>query len=125
MSINTNTHDEIMRELLSDPESREYWERTKFARAIAKQIIRYRAQHGLSQTALARRIGVSQPVVARWELGEHEPSVSTLRKLSRTLGMRFTIDIYPANVSPAGFPELDESAQRITSDGVEILLLAS
>ncbi len=125
MSINTNTHDEIMRELLSDPESREYWERTRFARAIAKQIIRYRAQHGLSQTALARRIGVSQPVVARWELGEHEPSVSTLRKLSRTLGMRFTIDIHPANVSPAGFPELNESAQRITSDGVEMLLLAS
>lgn len=125
MTINTNTHDEIMRELLSDPGSQEYWERTKFARAIAKQIIKYRAQHGLSQTALARRIGVSQPVVARWELGEHELSVSTLRKLSRTLGMRFTIDIHPANVSPTGFPEIDDGAERITSDGVEMLVLAS
>lgn len=125
MSIKTNSHEEVMGEILSDPGSREYWERTEFARAMARQIVRSRARHGLSQTALARRIGVSQPVVARWEVGEHEPSVSTLRKLSRTLGMRFTIDIRPAGVSPAGFPQIDDSAQRITSDGVEMLVLAS
>lgn len=125
MSIDTNSHDEIMRELLSDPGSQEHWERTEFARAMAKQIIKYRAQHGLTQTALARRIGVSQPVVARWELGEHELSVGTLRKLSRTLGMRFTIDIHPVHVAPTGFPEIDDTAQRITFDGVEMLLLAS
>ena len=125
MTTNTTTsHDEIMQELLRDPGSKEYWERTKFARAVANQIIKYRAQHGLSQTALARLIGVSQSVVGRLELGEHEPTISTLRKLSRTLGIRISIDIHPSSRSYTGFPVIDDSAERITSDGVEMLVLA-
>ncbi|MGH9009710.1 MAG: helix-turn-helix transcriptional regulator [Acidimicrobiia bacterium] len=35
------------------------------ARAVAIEVVKFRAEHGLSQSALAKRLGVSQPVVAR------------------------------------------------------------
>lgn len=47
-----------------------------------------RLARGLSQRELARRIGGSQPQVARLELGQGNPSVATLRKLAHELGVR-------------------------------------
>jgi len=125
MTVKTITYDEAMEMLLEDPEFREYWERTAFARAIAIQIIRYRAEHGLSQTALARRLGVSQASVGRLELGEHEPKISTLRNLSEKLGMRFSIDIHPEGQAPAAtLAADDERTERTVTSGVEMLVHA-
>jgi transcriptional regulator with XRE-family HTH domain len=118
-------HNEIMSELLADDASREEWERTRFARAVANHVIRFRAERNLSQTALARKVGVSQPVIARLESGEHEPTVSTLRKLSQALGIRFSIDIHPIGRDISGFPDVDQGAERFVADGVEMLVLAS
>jgi transcriptional regulator with XRE-family HTH domain len=56
-------------------------------------VVAYRAEHGLSQAALGRILGMSQPAVARLEAGEHEPTFNTLRRLYRGLGMRFHIDV--------------------------------
>ena len=78
-----------------DPELREMWERTAFARAVANEVIRYRIEHGLTQSALARKLGVSQPLIGRLELGEHEPKFSTLQRLSSVLGLTFTVTIHP------------------------------
>jgi ribosome-binding protein aMBF1 (putative translation factor) len=117
--------EDFLKEQLRDPEFREEWERTAYARAIANQVIRYRAAHGLSQAALARKLGVSQPVVGRLELGEHEPKVSTLRTLSEKLGMSFVIAIHPAgSVPPETPPTSDEGVERIVSGGVEMLVRA-
>jgi DNA-binding transcriptional regulator YiaG len=44
---------------LRDPEVRREYERTAFANAVAIRVIRYRAEHGLSQSALARQLGMS------------------------------------------------------------------
>ncbi|HCG02229.1 MAG TPA: hypothetical protein DEV93_17005 [Chloroflexi bacterium] len=52
-------------------------------------------EHGLSQAALARELGVSQPLVARLEAGEHEPTIATLSRLSRRLGLEFHLHITP------------------------------
>lgn len=56
------------------------WERTALARAVAARVIAYRAEHGLSQTALAGRLGMTQPALARLESGEHNrPACATQR----------------------------------------------
>lgn len=47
-----------------------------------------RLARGLSQRDLARRIGASQPQIARLELGQGNPGVATLRKLARELDVR-------------------------------------
>src|SRR5713101_5048997 len=70
-------------------------ERRAVMSAVAKAVIRYRAERGLSQTALGRLLGWSQPVVARLEAAEHNPSMDTLLALSRGLGMRVHVDVGP------------------------------
>jgi ribosome-binding protein aMBF1 (putative translation factor) len=87
--------DQVLTEQLRDAAFREEWERTALARAVATRVVAYRATEGLSQSALARKLGVSQPLVARLELGEHEPTLTTLSRLSRHLGLEFHIDITP------------------------------
>ena len=64
---------------LKDPEAKDRWEKMAMARVVAIAVIRYRAKHGLSQMALARKLGVPRSYIARLELGEHNPSVETLR----------------------------------------------
>ncbi|MDQ6838117.1 MAG: helix-turn-helix domain-containing protein [Actinomycetota bacterium] len=83
---------------LVDPEYRAEYERTRFANEVAIRVICYRAAHGLTQTALGRLVGMRQPHVARLESGDHEPSVSTLARLSAALGVDFTLAITPAGV---------------------------
>ena len=54
------TDDELITEQLrTDPEFRAEWERTALARAVSVAIVRYRADHDLSQRELAERLGMS------------------------------------------------------------------
>ncbi len=90
------TSEELLAEdLASDPKFRAEWERTALARAIALELVRYRGAHELSQRGLARLVGMSQPQVARLELGEYNPRVETLVRLSAALGLEFRINIRP------------------------------
>lgn len=89
------TAEQIAAEELRDPDVRREHERTALAHAVAMRLIRYRIEHGLSQTALARQLGLQQPAVARLEAGEHEPSLATLGRLARGLGIDFSVEITP------------------------------
>jgi transcriptional regulator with XRE-family HTH domain len=91
---------EILEQDLRDPEFRAEWERTALARAIAIQVIAYRAEHGLSQTSLAEQLGIKQPAVARLEAGEVTPSLETLQRLARVLDKEILIDVVPPNREP-------------------------
>lgn len=91
------TNDELIADRVrTEPEFRAEWERTALARAVAVAIVRYRGEHGLSQRDLAQRLGMKQPQVARLELGEVNPSMETLIRISSKLGIEFTIDVRPA-----------------------------
>lgn len=48
----------IVEQLRVDQEFRAEWERTSVGRAVASAIVRYRAEHNLSQRDLAERFGV-------------------------------------------------------------------
>jgi ribosome-binding protein aMBF1 (putative translation factor) len=60
----------------------EEWDRSVFAREVAIRIVRYRADRGLTQTQLARAVGMKQPVIARLERGEQPPSLATLARIT-------------------------------------------
>jgi transcriptional regulator with XRE-family HTH domain len=47
-----------------------------------------RAKRGWSQAALSERTGLTKEYIARLELGQHDPSLSTLTKLARALGVK-------------------------------------
>jgi transcriptional regulator with XRE-family HTH domain len=122
------TNDELIAEQLrTDPEFRAEWERTAFGRAVAVAIVRYRAQHDLSQRDLAKRLGMKQPQVARLELGEVNPSIDTLMRISSQLGIEFTIDVRPAG-SPVRNVTKQAQAKNLVgaygTDEAELLVAA-
>jgi transcriptional regulator with XRE-family HTH domain len=47
---------------------------------------------GLSQRALARRAGTSQPAIARYERGVATPAWETLQRLAAACGRRLSVD---------------------------------
>lgn len=77
--------DQVLRRQLEDPAFREVWERHAVASAVSVWLVAYRAQHGLSQRALAERVGMKQPAIARLESGDVEPKLSTLLRLVQAL----------------------------------------
>lgn len=93
-----STAEEIHERDMRDPAYRAEHERTRFANEVAIRVLRYRTEHGLSQSAFGRLVGMRQPHVARLESGEHEPSLSTLVRLSAALDVDFTVDINPGGV---------------------------
>jgi DNA-binding XRE family transcriptional regulator len=92
-------HQDIVAEALKDPEYRAEWERTRFAHEVAMKVLQYRIEHHLTQTELARRLGMRQPHIARLEAGDHEPSLATLQRLAQVLGLEFHIDITADSIS--------------------------
>lgn len=96
---------EVLDTHLQDPEFRHQWERSAVARAVAIWLCRYRAEQGLTQEALAERVGMKQSAIARLELGETEPKLSTLLRLARALDTPLTVHLAPGEpevtVAPA------------------------
>lgn len=79
--------EDVLAKLDADPEYRALRERNAVASAVSVWLVRYRADHDLSQRALAALVGMSQPQIARLEMGDREPKVSTLLRLSKALGL--------------------------------------
>ena len=54
---------------------------------ISEKILYCRKRCGLSQEALAEKIGVSRQAISKWETGEATPELSKLALLAKTFGM--------------------------------------
>jgi transcriptional regulator with XRE-family HTH domain len=104
------TAEEVHAKDMQDPEYRREHERTRLASDVAIRVIQYRVRHGLSQTDLAKRLGMRQPNVARLESGEHEPTIATLSLLARVLNQDFSIDVKPSRMG-LRHPAPDTSAR--------------
>jgi ribosome-binding protein aMBF1 (putative translation factor) len=63
--------------------------------ALRREIKNARRRSGLSQRELAQRMGTKQSVIARMELGQSTPDVSTLRKLADATGSQLVIRLDP------------------------------
>jgi DNA-binding XRE family transcriptional regulator len=90
----------VEEEQAADPTFKAEWQRLAPAREFAATLLRYRAEHKLSQRALAERLGVSQPRVVKLESGEHNPEVDTIINAVRRLGIEFVLDVSPADRKP-------------------------
>lgn len=83
---------DLDRELRKDPEYEAALQELAPYEQIARQLIAFRVENGLSQAELARRCGVSQPAIARLERGEHEPRLATLRRVAHALDADLVLD---------------------------------
>jgi DNA-binding XRE family transcriptional regulator len=91
----------VVEEQLSDASFRAEWQRLAPAREFAATLLRYRAKHDLSQRALAKELGISQPRVVKLESGEHNPEIDTIINAVRRLGIEFALDVAPTSRKPA------------------------
>ncbi|HET7056775.1 MAG TPA: helix-turn-helix transcriptional regulator [Thermomicrobiales bacterium] len=110
--------DDLLARDLQNPEFRAEWERLAAARAVAEIVATNRERKGLTQTALARAIGVRQPVIARIESGDHVPTIETLIKIASALDIEIMVGIAPSTRSEptiAGRPAGATDAEEVTA----------
>jgi transcriptional regulator with XRE-family HTH domain len=67
---------------------------------LARAVIDVRAQAGLTQEQLAKRMDTTQSVIARLESGRVRPSTQTLERLATATGTRLKISFEPERARP-------------------------
>lgn len=80
---------------MKEPKYRKAYEALEDEFAVAKAVIAARSRAGLTQTELARKMGTTQPVVARMESGRIQPSIRTLQRLAQATGSRLMFRFEP------------------------------
>jgi DNA-binding XRE family transcriptional regulator len=63
-------------------------------RALVRALVDARERAGLTQAEVARRMGTTQPAVARLERGEADPRLSPVERYAEVIGWR--VEVLPA-----------------------------
>lgn len=80
---------------MSDPQYRAEYEALESEFSLSSALIKARTDAGLTQEELARRMNITQSVIARLESGRVKPSSTTLQRFARATGMRVKITFEP------------------------------
>ena len=63
-------------------------------KSLGNQIKQWRAQRGLSQTALAEAAGLSRAYIAKLEAGDRaSPSMPALERIAKALGVKVRVTL--------------------------------
>jgi transcriptional regulator with XRE-family HTH domain len=78
--------------------------------AFLDEVLKARAESGLSQAEVATRVGTTQSAIARLESAtpKHFPSIATLRRYARALGYKLEIRLVRKNLQELLRNEWDE-----------------
>ena len=74
---------------LKNPKFRRYYNEYGEQLKIAYQILQMRKKKGISQKALAEKIGTKQSNVARLESGQQNLTIGLVSKIAEVLGYKF------------------------------------
>jgi ribosome-binding protein aMBF1 (putative translation factor) len=86
---------ELRAERERSPDYRAAYDRARQAYEIGERVRELREARGLSQKDLAQRMGTTQSVVARLELGGAEPRFETLERVARALDSDLVVELRP------------------------------
>ena len=67
---------------------------------ISKTLVQYRIDHTLSQTGLAKLLGVSQAMVSKYESGDYNISLLALAQLADKLSLSLNLELENPMVDP-------------------------
>ncbi len=82
---------ELHKKWMKEPKYRKAYEALGEEFALSSAVMDVRNRAGLTQAELARKMGTTQPVVARLESGRSRPSMRTLERLAEATGSRLLI----------------------------------
>jgi len=76
------------RQAMSKPGVKEAYDRLEDEFAFLDEVLKARAESGLTQAEVAERVGTTQSAIARLESAtpKHSPSIATLQRYARALG---------------------------------------
>ena len=103
--------------LLSNPETKEYYEKIRPEFDIAKALNSIRRKLSLTQRELAQKAGIKQPQLARIESGKQSPRLETLASIAASVGYELDIKLVPANNKTIIDSNLDEQNQSPNLSG--------
>jgi len=92
---------ELHKKWMKEPKYRGAYAALEGEFTFASAVIDIRSRAGLTQKQLARKMGTTQPVVARLESGRARPSMRTLERLADATGSRLLISFAPRRVKPS------------------------
>jgi ribosome-binding protein aMBF1 (putative translation factor) len=86
---------DLHKKWIKEPKYRKAYNALEEEFVLASTVMDVRGRAGLTQEELARRMGTTQPVVARLESGRTRPSMRTLERLAKATGSRLLISFEP------------------------------
>ncbi len=88
-------HKELKKKALERPDVKAEYDRLADEFALLDEFLKARAEAGITQEELAKRMGTTQSAIARLESGKagHSPSLATLQKYARALGCRLEVHL--------------------------------
>jgi ribosome-binding protein aMBF1 (putative translation factor) len=92
---------------------REAYESLEEEYSLIREMLSARAKSGLTQEAVAERMGTTKSAISRLEsAGKHAPSIKTLKKYAQAIGFRLQVKFVPesnSTIRSTGSPEKQAS----------------
>ena len=116
-----NTLKDFKARALARPDVRRKYEGLREEFEILDEILKARAEAGVTQAELAARIGTTQSAVARLEtaMGKHSPSIGTLKRYASALGYRLQVRLVKERglTDPEQKTQCASRCQRFAGEG--------
>lgn len=87
--------DDFLKEQLKDTEIKAEYEALEPEFAIIQAMIDARKLRGITQKELSERTGIAQGDISKLENGNGNPSIKTLQRLAKAMGMSVKIEFVP------------------------------
>ena len=100
---------DLHKKWMKEPKYKKAYEALEEEFVLASAVMDVRNRAGLTQEQLARKMGTTQPVVARLESGRVRPSMRTLERLAEATGSRLLIS-FEAHEGKRPRREADDAA---------------
>src|SRR5512141_2049594 len=93
----SHDHEAFLKKASKRKEFKKAYEDLEEEYRLTREMLAARSKFGLTQEAVAERMGTTKSAVSRLEAaGKHAPSLSTLKKYARAVGCRLEIKLVPA-----------------------------
>ena len=94
-----HNHDAFLATARQRPGFNDAYDSLELEYTVATQMLKARAKAGLTQDAVAERMGTTKSAISRLEgAGRHAPSLATLKKYAAAVGCDLQIKLVPQKV---------------------------
>jgi DNA-binding XRE family transcriptional regulator len=95
-----HSHKEFLAKMGKRPGFKQAYDALELEYQLANQMLKARARAGLTQDAVAEKMGTSKSAISRLEaVGKHAPSLSTLKRYAEAVGCELQVKLVQQRAS--------------------------